>query len=82
QEKVAKLQQEKDQVSQQHTEAASQLKQKNDAAAALTKERDQLKKQTEDANQRQHLLQEELTRAEAQIDLIKDLLLREQGLED
>lgn len=43
---------------------------------------DELQQQTEDAHQRQQLLQEELTRAEAQIDLIKDLLLREQGLED
>jgi len=64
----------------QHTETANQLKQKNDAAAALTKERDELKQKTADANHHQQLLQEELTRAEAQIDLIKDLLLREQGL--
>jgi hypothetical protein len=43
---------------------------------------EELKQQTADANLRQQLLQEELARAEAQIDLIKDLLLREQGLEE
>jgi hypothetical protein len=64
----------------QHTDTANQLKQKNDAVAALTKERDELKQKTADADHHQQLLQEELTRAEAQIDLIKDLLLREQGL--
>jgi hypothetical protein len=41
---------------------------------------EELQQQTADANHRQELLQEELTRAEAQIDLIKDLLLREQDL--
>ena len=76
------LQQQLTQKEQQHNETATQLKQKNDAAAVLTKERDQLQQQTADANHRQQLLQEELARAEAQIDLIKDLLLREQGMED
>jgi hypothetical protein len=74
------VQQQLTEKEQQHTETANQLKQKNDAAAALTKERDELKQKTADANHHQQLLQEELTRAEAQIDLIKDLLLREQGL--
>jgi hypothetical protein len=43
---------------------------------------DELQQQTADANHRRQLFQEELARAEAQIDLIKDLLLREQDLED
>jgi hypothetical protein len=43
---------------------------------------EELQQQTADANHRQKLLQEELAWAEAQIKLIKDLLLREQGLEE
>jgi hypothetical protein len=41
---------------------------------------DELQQHTADAHHHQELLQEELARAEAQIDLIKDLLLCEQGL--
>ena len=74
------MQQQLTEKEKQHTDTANQLKQKNDAVAALTKERDELKQKTADADHHQQLLQEELTRAEAQIDLIKDLLLREQGL--
>jgi len=48
----------------------------------LHQQLEEQQQQTEDAHQRQQSLQEELTRAEAQIDLIKDLLLREQGLEE
>lgn len=62
--------------------------------ATLTRERDQARKQHADqsarmeqleadnaqAHHRQQLMQDELIKAEAQIELIKDLLLREQGL--
>ena len=40
----------------------------------------QLEEENQNYASRQHLLQEELIKAEAQIDLIKDLLLREPGL--
>jgi hypothetical protein len=43
---------------------------------------EELQQQTADANHRRQLFQEELAWAEAQIDLIKDLRLCEQGLED
>ena len=39
-----------------------------------------LENQASESLQRQQLLQEELIKAEAQIELIKDLLLREPGL--
>ncbi|HNP52608.1 MAG TPA: hypothetical protein PKJ85_12560, partial [Nitrosomonas nitrosa] len=50
-----------------------QLKQK-DARIA------QLESDLAELNTRQHLLNDEITRAEIQIDLIKDVLLREPGL--
>ena len=50
------------------------------AKAALTAERDKLKQTIAEGQQRQVLLEEELVKANAQIELIKDLLLREPGL--
>lgn len=44
------------------------------------KKLEQIKQQSEEVLGRQHLINDEITRAEAQIDLIKDLLLREPGL--
>jgi chromosome segregation ATPase len=40
----------------------------------------QLEAQLAESNQRQQLLHEEMIKAEAQIDLIKDVLLREPGI--
>jgi hypothetical protein len=53
------------------------LKQDN---AALTTERDALKQTISEGQHRQQLLEEEMIKADAQLELIKDLLLREPGL--
>jgi len=59
---------------QQLTTAQDALAQEN---AALTTERDTLKQTIAEVQQRQVLLEQELIKADAQIELIKDLLLRE-----
>jgi hypothetical protein len=59
---------------QQRIQALEQEKQQ------LKEKNSQLEKHQTELDQRQQLIHEEITRAEAQIDLIKDVLLREPGL--
>jgi hypothetical protein len=68
-----------------------QLSKEHDVQAELAKENQaqkdealqklaEIRQDSEEVMGRQHLVSEGITRAEAQIDLIKDLLLRETGL--
>ena len=63
---ITKLTQERDQARKQHADQAARMQ--------------QLEAENAEAHHRHQLMQEEMIKAEAQIELIKDLLLREQGL--
>lgn len=63
---IAQLTLERDQARQQHSAQAARMQ--------------QLEAENADAHHRHQLMQDEMVKAEGQIELIKDLLLREQGL--
>uniref|UniRef100_UPI0040480B61 hypothetical protein n=1 Tax=Orrella sp. TaxID=1921583 RepID=UPI0040480B61 len=83
QEAVTKLQQQTD-VVQKELESAkksvTQLQQQVKDLESVRAESNQLKAENDELHQRQLLMNEELVKAEGQITLIKDLLLREQGI--
>jgi uncharacterized coiled-coil DUF342 family protein len=73
QEQIKKIQAENEQI---HSKVNELEQHKKDAI----QKQQHMDQQAREDSYRQQQLQEELTRAEAQIELIKDLLLREQGL--
>ena len=91
---LAELKAQLQQTQQSKAELENQLKQHQAQIESLTRARDeeikksaqhakrvaQLEAERAELDTRQHLFSEEMIRAEAQIDLIKDVLLREQGL--
>ncbi len=91
---LAELKAQLQQIQQSKAELENQLKQHQAQIESLTKARDEeiknsaqhakrvarLEGERAELDTRQHLFSEEMIRAEAQIDLIKDVLLRDQGL--
>jgi uncharacterized coiled-coil DUF342 family protein len=85
--RLAELEGELSRLTQARDGAIQQARAQEAQIAALAKEKDGLAQKVANVQQenealrsRQHLMEEEITRAEAQIDLIKDLLLREPEL--
>ena len=77
---LEKVTSERDQV---QKAAAEQKKNLDATQQKLMTQQQEIKQQeveTNESNLRQHLMQQELIKAEAQIEIIKDLLLREPGL--